>query len=326
MTSLKTYFEDKFKIGAAINTRTIKEEAPLLKEQFNSITAENEMKFEEIQPLKGQFNFEISDQFLNFAEENGMGLRGHTLVWHNQTPDWFFKDEEGNDVTRDVLLERMKEHIETVVGRYKGRIYAWDVVNEAISDEEGVFLRPSKWLDIIGEDFLDHAFKFAHAVDPEAKLFYNDYNESSPEKREKIYTLISGMKARGVPIHGMGMQAHWNLYDPSLKDIEDAIVRYSELGVEIHVTEMDVSVFKFDDKRTDLTEPTPEMETLQAERYEAFFDLFKKHASKITSVTFWGVSDRYTWLNDFPVRGRKNWPFLFDGNNEPKEAFKAITK
>ncbi|GEM04588.1 beta-xylanase [Halolactibacillus miurensis] len=326
MTTLKDYFRSDFLIGAAINEETIKADQALLKQEFNSITAENEMKFEEIHPEPGQYNFDVSDAFLSFAKAHDMGLRGHTLVWHNQTPDWFFQDDEGNDVTREVLLERMKDHIDTVVGRYKGEIYAWDVVNEAISDEAGVFLRPSKWLSIIGEDFIDYAFQYAHAADPDALLFYNDYNESNPEKREKIYALISGMKARGVPIHGMGMQAHWNLYDPNLDDIEQAILRYSECDVLIHVTEMDVSMFKFDDKRTDLTAPTEAMLEKQGKRYQAFFELFKKHASVIHAVTFWGVSDRYTWLNDFPVRGRKNWPFLFDENNQPKAFVKDLLK
>ncbi|PXW90913.1 endo-1,4-beta-xylanase [Streptohalobacillus salinus] len=324
MDTLKSYFKDDFLIGAAVNKASIDLDRTLLTEQFNSITAENEMKFENIHPEKDRYDFSNSDYFLEVAKANGIALRGHTLVWHNQTPAWFFEDENGHAVSREILLERMQAHIETVVGRYKGQIYAWDVVNEAISDEEGVFFRPSKWLEIIGEDFIDHAFRFAHAADPTAKLFYNDYNESNPGKREKIYTLIKGMKARGIPIHGMGLQAHWNLYDPSLLDIETAIERYSECGVELHITEMDVSMFRFDDKRTDLIEPTKDMLEAQAQRYQDFFKLFLKHRAKITSVTFWGISDRYTWLSDFPVKGRKNWPFLFDTNNQPKPAYDRV--
>lgn len=326
MEALKSYFEGQFLIGAAVNANTIEADQELLKLHFNSITAENEMKFEEIHPKPAQYHFERADHFLEFAEASGMGLRGHTLVWHNQTPAWFFTDQDGHDVTRAELLARMKEHIETVVSRYRGRIYAWDVVNEAISDHGGEYLRRSKWLDIIGEDFIDYAFQYAHEADPDALLFYNDYNESNPDKCEKIFLLIRGMLERGVPIHGVGLQAHWNLYDPSYQNIEAAIQRYAELGLQLHITEMDVSMFSFDDKRTGVTEPSKEMLYLQAERYQRFFELFQKYQDHISAVTFWGISDRYTWLSDFPIKGRKNWPFLFDANGEPKPALEYIMK
>ncbi|BAM46412.1 MAG: endo-1,4-beta-xylanase [Amphibacillus sp.] len=326
MKTLKEHFKDKFLVGAAVNAYTIDHDKELLTKHFNSITAENEMKPEHMQPEPNKFTFEVADKMIQFAEDNGMQLRGHTLVWHNQMPDWFFTDENGNDVSREELLKRMKDHITAVVSRYKGRIHAWDVVNEAVEDRGEEMLRKSKWIDIIGEDFIDYAFKFAHEADPDALLFYNDYNESHPEKREKIYQLVKGLLDRGVPIHGVGLQAHWNLYDPSYENIEAAIKRYSELGLQLHVTEMDVSVFEFGDERTDVKEPTKEMLHLQAERYERFFDLFTKYQEHITSVTFWGISDAYTWLNDFPVRGRKNWPFVLDEKGEPKPAYHRIVK
>ncbi|SEN88308.1 endo-1,4-beta-xylanase [Amphibacillus marinus] len=324
MKALKDYFRNQFLIGAAVNQSTIDTDQELLNKHFNSITAENEMKFEEIHPEPNQYNFEIADKFMQFAEDNGIGLRGHTLVWHNQTPDWFFVDNKGNDVGRTELLRRMKEHIDTVVKRYKGRIYAWDVVNEAVEDHGEQIYRQSKWLTIIGEDFIDYAFRYAHEADPDALLFYNDYNESNPVKREKIYQLVKGMLDRGVPIHGVGLQAHWSLYHPTYGEIEAALKRYAELGLTLHITEMDVSVYAFDDKRTDLTEPSKEMLFLQAERYDRFFELFNRYAEHISSVTFWGVRDSYTWLNDFPVRGRKNWPFLLDANGQPKPAYDHI--
>ncbi|WP_440896927.1 endo-1,4-beta-xylanase [Amphibacillus sp. Q70] len=324
MQTLKDYFTDQFLIGAAVNTETIQRDQMLLKTHFNSITAENEMKFEEIHPEPNHYHFDIADQILSFAEENGMALRGHTLVWHNQTPEWFFTDEYGENVSREELLKRMKEHIETIITRYKGRVYAWDVVNEAISDHDGEQLRQSKWLEIIGEDFIDYAFKYAHAVDPEALLFYNDYNESNPEKSKKIYQLVKGLLDRGVPIHGIGLQAHWNLYDPSYQDIERALKCYSELGLQLHITEMDVSMFEFGDQRVDIKEPTKEMLYLQAERYQRFFELFLQYQDHISSVTFWGVSDYYTWLSNFPVKGRRNWPFVFDQMGDPKPAYDRI--
>ncbi|GMK37650.1 beta-xylanase [Paenibacillus sp. CCS19] len=314
-------FQQHFLIGAAVNPRTIQAQRELLAYHFNSITAENEMKFERVHPTEDQYTFDAADQLVAFAKSNGMGVRGHTLVWHNQTSPWMFTNEDGSTVDRDTLLARMKSHIETVVSRYKGEIYAWDVVNEAVSDNGDELLRPSKWLDIIGEDFIAKAFEYAHAADPDALLFYNDYNESNPVKREKIYTLVKSLLDKGVPIHGIGLQAHWSLYHPAIDEIREAIERYASLGVKLHITELDVSVFQHEDRRTDLVAPTEEMLALQAERYKQFFQVLKEYSEHITSVTFWGAADDYTWLDGFPVRGRKNWPFLFDTAHQPKQSY-----
>lgn len=249
------------------------------------------MKFSSVHPQQGVYTFEDADAIASFAREQGMALRGHTLVWHNQTPDWLFENESGGLVDRGVLLERLKEHIQTVVGRYKDVIYAWDVVNEVISDDaddENAFLRPSKWLDIAGEDFIAKAFEFAHEADPQALLFYNDYNEYDPHKRERIYRLVRSLLDQDVPIHGVGLQAHWNLYDPSLDDMRAAIERYAQLGLQLQLTELDVSVFRFEDRRTDLAQPAPEMMELQAERYESIFRLLQEYKEHISAVTFWG--------------------------------------
>lgn len=325
-TSLKDAFRDHFLIGAAVNPITIKIQRDLLIRHFNSLTAENEMKFEGVHPAEHRFTFENADRLMGFAEERGICVRGHTLVWHNQTPQWVFEKPEGGIVDRQLLLKRMKDHIDAVVTRYKGRIYAWDVVNEAVSDKSEELLRPSMWLDIAGEDFIARAFEYAHAADPEALLFYNDYNESVPEKREKIYTLVKGLKDKGVPIHGIGLQAHWNLETPSLDHIRQGIERYASLDVTLHITELDLSVFSHEDRRVDLMEPTEEMLEQQAVRYEKIFQLFKEYSGTITSVTFWGAADDYTWLDNFPVVGRKNWPFVFDGRHEPKQSYWAILK
>ncbi|WP_334076841.1 endo-1,4-beta-xylanase [Paenibacillus sanfengchensis] len=323
-TPLKQLFQEDFKIGAAVNPQTIVLQEALLAHHFNSITAENEMKFASVHPQEEVYTFEEADLLAAFARKHGMAMRGHTLVWHNQTTDWLFRDRQADPVSKDVLLERMRAHIHTVVGRYKGDIYAWDVVNEVIADEGAELLRSSRWLDIAGQDFIVKAFEFAHEADPDALLFYNDYNESHPQKRDKIYTLVKQLLDRDVPVHGIGLQAHWNLYDPALEDIRAAIEKYASLGLQLQLTELDMSVFRFDDKRTDLTEPTPELLEAQAERYEAVFRLLKEYRNEITSVTFWGAADDYTWLNDFPVRGRKNWPFLFDGGHRPKPAYDRI--
>lgn len=322
--ALKDMFADDFRIGAAVNPLTIQSQEELLAYHFNSITAENEMKFASLQPEEGVYTFEEADRLAAFAQKHGMAMRGHTLVWHNQSSGWLFEDKQGNAVDRATLLERMKSHIHTVAGRYKGGIYAWDVVNEVIADEGDELLRRSKWLDIAGPEFIARAFEYAHEADPDAALFYNDYNESNPGKRDKIYTLVKSLLDQGVPIHGIGLQAHWNLYGPSLDDMRAAIDKYASLGLQLQLTELDLSMFRFDDERTDLTEPSAEMLELQAERYEGIFKLLKEYRDVITSVTFWGAADDYTWLNDFPVRGRKNWPFLFDEQHRPKPAFHRI--
>jgi endo-1,4-beta-xylanase len=279
--SLHKAYKDYFSIGAAVTPYTIDSQGALLKKHYNSITAENVMKFEGLQPEEGIFTFENADQIISFAEQNGMKMRGHTLIWHNQTPSWIFLNEDGSTVGREKLLSRMENHISTVMNRYKGRIYSWDVVNEAIADGKGEYLRKSKWLDIIGEEFIANAFQFAHKADEKAALFYNDYNESLPEKREKIYRLIKSLVEKEVPIHGVGLQAHWNLIEARLDDIRAAIERYASLGLQLQITEMDVSVFEWENKRTDLTEPTEEMIDKQQKRYEQFFQIFREYKDVI---------------------------------------------
>lgn len=322
--ALKAVFADDFKIGAAVNPRMIASQETLLAYHFNSITAENEMKFESLHPAEEIYRFGAADQLAAFARKHGMAMRGHTLVWHNQTTDWLFEDKTHGAVDKNTLLARLKSHIETVVGRYRGDIYAWDVVNEAIADEGGELLRPSKWLEIAGPDFIAEAFRYAHEADPQALLFYNDYNESDPQKRDKIYTLMKSLIEKEVPVHGVGLQAHWNLYDPGLDKIRTAIEKYASLGLQLQLTELDMSLFRFEDRRMDLKAPPEELLELQAERYEAVFRLLKEYRVVISSVTFWGAADDYTWLDDFPVRGRKNWPFLFDEKHQPKPAYHRI--
>ncbi len=323
-SALKDIFAEDFHIGAAVSSNTIKSQESLLTHHFNSITAENEMKFASVHPQEELYTFEEADQIVDFARKHGMAVRGHTLVWHNQTTDWLFRDKQNQLVSKAVLYERIRSHIHTVVGRYKGDIYAWDVVNEVIADDGDQLLRTSSWTEIAGDEFIAKAFEYAHAADPNALLFYNDYNESHPNKRDKIYTLVKSLLDRGVPIHGIGLQAHWNLFDPTLDDIRAAIEKYASLGLQLQLTELDVSVFRFEDKRADLTEPEPGMLEQQAELYEAVFKLLKEYSDVISAVTFWGAADDHTWLSDFPVRGRKNWPLLFDEQHRPKPAYYRV--
>jgi endo-1,4-beta-xylanase len=234
---------------------------------------------------------------------------------------WLFQNKDGSKANRKTLLARLKSHINTVIGRYKEDVYCWDVVNEVVPSEGPELLRQSKWLEIVGEDYIARAFEYAHEADPTAFLFYNDYNECKPLKREKIHTLVKSLIERGVPIHGIGLQAHWNLNEPPIDYIRQAIERYASLGLKLQITEMDVSMYDNDDGSSGLTSPTEEMLARQADRYRHFFQLFKEYSGIITSVTFWGAADDYTYLDQFPIRGRKNWLFLFDTEHKPKQSF-----
>jgi endo-1,4-beta-xylanase len=329
---LKDYYSNYFSIGVAVGPRNLTgDEAVLIKQQFNSITAENAMKMGPIQPREGFFNWQIADSIVNFGIKNGIKIRGHNLCWHQQTPNWIFVGSDGKEVTKEVLLERLKTHITTVVNRYKGKIYAWDVVNEAIDDDSTKLMRNSKWYQICGDDFIIKAFEYAHAADPEAKLYYNDYNTERPEKRERIYKLLKKLKDKGVPIHGVGLQGHWSIYEPSEYELRTAIERYASLGLEIQFTEVDVSIYPWEKnnrlRRADESDEfTPELAKKQAEKYAMLFRVFRDYKKIITNVTFWNVSDRHTWLDEYPVRGRKNYPLLFDQQLKPKQAYYEVIK
>src|SRR5690606_31393350 len=233
-------------------------------------------------------------------------------------------------VTKEVLLGRLKEHVTAVVSRYKGKVYAWDVVNEAVDDNPDKYLRNSKWLQLCGEEFIARAFQWAHEADPDALLFYNDYDAVHPAKRDKIYKLLSGLIKAGVPIHGVGIQGHWSVYEPTEKELRDAIEKYASLGLQIHVTELDVSIYpkeqRRDPRESDKAEFTPELEKLQMEKYAMIFKVFRDYKDTISSVTFWNVSDKHSWLDNFPVRGRKDFPLLFDQQLQPKKVYWEIVK
>jgi len=324
---LKDYYKNYFSIGVAVGKgNLIGEEAALIKKHFNSITAENDMKMEMMQPLEGKFNWSNSDSIINFAVKNNIKVRGHNLCWHEQAPSWLFIGKDGKEVTKEVLLQRLKTHIETVVGRYKGKIYAWDVVNEAIDDDSTKYLRNSKWYQICGEDFIIKAFEYAHAADPNAKLYYNDYNTERPEKRERLYKLLKSLKDKGVPIDGVGLQAHWSIQEPTKDELVTAIEKYSSLGLKIQFTELDISIYPWEKnkraKRADESDTfTNELETQQMLKYKMVFEVFRKYKDVITNVTFWNISDRRTWLDSYPVPGRKNYPLLFDTQMQPKKAY-----
>lgn len=329
---LKDYYVTYFPIGVAVNPRMMQPgpDADLIVAQFSSMTPENAMKMGPIHPEENRYNWRDADAIADFAQQHNIKLRGHTLCWHNQTPRWFFTDSTGKQVSRDVLLARLKRHISDVVGRYKGKIYAWDVVNEAVPDEGTDLYRKSKFLEIIGEDYIEKAFEYAHEADPAARLFYNDYNTENASKRDRIYQLVKKLKDKGVPIHGVGLQGHWSIYEPTAQELETSITKFASLGLKVQITELDVSVYpkehvRRERKDTDKSEFTPEMNDKQAAHYKMLFDIFRKHKGVITGVTFWNLSDKSSWLDNFPVPGRKDFPLLFDQNGQPKKAYQAVT-
>jgi endo-1,4-beta-xylanase len=323
---LKDYYKDYFLMGAAVTPRSLHgEDSVLIVNQFNSLTAENAMKMGPIHPKENEYYWKGADSIVAFAKKHRLKMRGHTLCWHTQVPNWIFKTEQGDTVTKEVLLQRLKDHITTVVNRYKGNIYAWDVVNEVIDDNDSIFFRKTAWYKITGEDFIAKAFEYAHAADPKAILFYNDYNTENPKKRDKIFQMVKKLKDAGVPIHGVGLQGHWSINNPTQQELEKSIQMFSSLGLQVQITELDVSVYTgrqggqmIQGQRDTSATFTPEMEQLQREKYKMAFEVFRKYRDKITGVTFWNVSDRYSWLDR---RGRKNYPLLFDTNRQPKKAY-----
>ena len=330
---LKDYYASYFTIGVAVSPRALTtDEAALIKTEFGSVTAENAMKMGPIHPNENEYFWTNADSIVAFAQRNKMKIRGHTLCWHNQTPKWMFTDAKGDTVSKDILLQRLKDHITTVVTRYKGKIYAWDVVNEAISDRSDEVYRKSPWYKICGEEFIAKAFQYAHEADPNALLFYNDYNEINAVKREKIFKLVTDLKKAGVPIHGVGLQGHWAVNEPSREQLEQTLARFSESGLALQITELDISVYpKEHNARAGSAEDTnveftSEKETKQIEAYKMCFDLFRKYKKHITGITFWNISDRHSWLDNFPVRGRKDYPLLFDKDLKRKKAYDAVTK
>src|ERR1041385_5550579 len=338
---LKDVFKNDFMIGAALNRRQIFEEdkrgAEIVRTQFNSITPENVLKWALVHPEPGRYDFAAPDRFVEFGQKHGMFIVGHTLVWHNQTPRWVFEDDKGNAVDRETLLSRLREHIFTVVGRYRGKIKGWDVVNEALN-QDGT-MRQSPWFRIIGNDYLVKAFQFAHEADPSAELYYNDYDLELPAKRAGGVELIKKLKAAGVPISGVGLQNH-NLMDwPSARDEDATIAAFEKLGVKVNITELDVDVlprttkpgadYAVDIPVTPQLNPyedrLPDAQQLAlAKRYGELFQVYLKHRDAVERVTFWGVADGDSWLNNWPMKGRTNYPLLFDRLGRGKPALAAV--
>lgn len=322
--SLAKLYENDFKVGFASDWVPPELES-LIPYHFNTVTPENALKWERVQPSPGNFTFTRVSELIEFAEKHNIEIIGHTLVWHNQTPGWVFQGENGQPATRELLLERMREHIHTVVGHFCGRIRGWDVVNEAL--EENGTLRQSPWRTIIGDDYIEWAFRFAHEACPDAELYYNDYNLTTPAKRQGAVRIVERLQSQGIPIHGVGEQGHYDIYDPSLAQVAATIEAFAKLGVRVSISELDMSVYRWGDNRNIYTQGLPDdVAELQGKRYEALFRLFREYAEHLDRVTLWGTTDRYSWKNNFPVRGRTDHALLIDREGFYKPAFWGVVE
>ncbi len=334
---LKDAYKDYFTIGVAVNKANVSDptQIEIIKKQFNSVTAENAWKPGEIHPKEGVWNFGLADSIANFCRENGIKMRGHCLCWHSQFADWMFTDKKGKPVKKEVFYQRLREHIHTVVNRYKDVVYAWDVVNEAMADDGRPFefvdgkmvpaspYRQSRHFKLCGDEFIAKAFEFAREADPTAVLIYNDYSTVDNGKRERIYTMVKKMKDAGVPIDGIGMQGHYNIYFPDEDQLEKAIQRFSEIVNTIHITELDLRTntesggqLRF--SRGEVKPQAPYIATLQEDQYARLFKIFRKYKNVIKNVTFWNLSDKDSWL------GLGNHPLPIDENFKAKRSFQVI--
>ena len=307
---------------------------------FNAAVAENCMKPESLQPTEGHFDFTEGDRFISYCQEHNLTPFGHVLIWHEQTPKWMFLDEDGNTASSDLLKERMRKYIMTVVGHFHGKVKGWDVVNEAVNDDGT--LRQSPYYNILGEEFIELAFRYAHEADPDVELYYNDYSMSCPAKRATVCRLVRQLKAKGLRIDAVGMQSHNGMDYPVLADYEESIEAFAACGVKVMMTELDINVlpkpenfggaditmdFRYDEKMNPYRNGLPaDMVKAFTDRYMEFFRLYYKHRDKISRINFWGLTDADTWLNNWPIKGRTNYPLLFDRSHKAKPVVAEIIK
>jgi endo-1,4-beta-xylanase len=336
-TSLKEGFKNEFLIGTALNATQIEEKEPnaaaLVPQQFNAITPENIMKCEIIHPDWDRYDFDLSDKYVEYGKKHKMFIVGHTLIWHSQLAPFVSKIKSS-----DSLLMFMTNHINTIAGRYAGKVDSWDVVNEALN-EDGT-LRNSVFLQKLGDDYIRKAFELAAKAAPNTELYYNDYNIEQPKKRAGAIAMIKKLQASGTRIDGVGIQGHWRINGLPLEDIENSIIEFSALGLKVSFTELDITVLPnpWDLKGADVNQnfegspymnPYPQglpdsMQIKLAKCYEDLFKIFIKHQDKIERITFWGVNDGQSWLNGWPIKNRTNYPLLFDRNFKPKLAFEKV--
>ena len=334
-TGYKDTYKDYFTVGVALNIRNVAspEQMAVVKKNFNSVTAENAMKPGEIHPKEGVWNFAGADSIANWCRANGVKMRGHCLAWHSQFANWMFTDKKGKPVSKEVFYERLRDHIHTVVNRYKDIVYAWDVLNEAIADGDGRRApwmkeapspyRKTKMMDLCGEEFIVKVFQFAREADPNVELFYNDYNACQPAKRDRIYNMVKKMKEMGAPIDGIGMQGHYNIYFPSMEEFDAAIEKYSKIVDKIHITELDLRTNEEMGGQLQFSlgkagEVPQYIKTLHEAQYANLFRVLRKHKDVVKNVTFWNLSDADSWI------GVNNYPLPFDKDVKPKKVYYTI--
>jgi len=327
-------------IGGAIMAADLEDPkvAQLIATELSTLTGGNEFKPDFLQREKGTFTFERADKIIAFAQQHDIKVVGHTLCWHQQTPAWMFQKPDKSPLSREEALDNLKTHIETVMKHFKGKVIGWDVVNEGIADDPKQYIRDTPARRAIGDDFIIQAFKLAHAADPDVELYYNDYNIDAPYKRDRALRLVRDLKAAGVRLDAVGIQGHWLLNSPPASEVDDAITAFAKEGVKVMITEMDVDVLPRKAAGADISatekagfDPYKNgipADVLQAQgkRYGELFKVFMKHRSDITRITLWGIDDGRSWLNNFPVRGRTNYPMLWDRELHPKPAYEAVRK
>lgn len=334
VATIKDHFKNDFLIGAAIPVDHVNGLDPkadsIVSLHFNSIVAENCMKSEKIHPQENKYEWNDADSFVKYGEDRNMAIIGHCLIWHSQLAPWFPYDSVGNYVSADVLKERMRDHIYSIVGRYKGRVHGWDVVNEAIEDDGSY--RKSPFYDILGEEYIPLAFQFAHEADPDTELYINDFSMAKPGKRETYKKIIKDLKDRGLRIDAIGMQSHNGMDYPNFEEYEKSIEEFGQCGVSVMMTELDMNALptvntgaNVDDKvdYEQSLNPYPnglpdEVSDEWNDRMSKLIDMYKRHSDVISRVTWWGTYDGMSWLNDWPVAGRTNYPLAFDRNYEMK--------
>ena len=328
---LRDVYAQEFRIGVAFGHGLLDSgdaaALALAATQFNAFTPENEMKWANIHPQEGTYNYGPADALVAFAEQHRMAVTGHTLVWHNASPAWIFEDAPGVPATRETVLLRLREHIRAVMGRYRARVRGWDVVNEAVSDEGKEWLRQSPWLDALGGDYVEEAFRFAREADPDAELYYNDYNLEQPGKRDRAVRLITRLQERGVHIDGVGLQGHFTLASVNVEEVAKTIETFAAMGLRVNISELDMRLYAWHDRENRYPDGAPpDLLAEQADKYAALFNVFVAHRDAIDRVTFWGVHDGRSWTNHDPVPGRPDYALLFDRAGRPKPAFHAVVR
>ena len=333
LISLAEAYKDYFHVGTTISPWTLKynkTERKLIEKHFNEIVAENCTKPMFIYKDENTIDFSTADKIIKFAQENNKKLRWHTFVWHNQMPKWiYYKDAECKELaTKEMLEQRIKKYIQAVMEHTKGIVPSYDVVNEVISDKTFTLRTEedhSLWQKIMGPDYVEKVFTWAHEANPEAELVINDYNiETIPAKREGMYNFVKNLLSKNISVSAIGLQMHISVENPPVSRIEETIQMFAELGLKVLVTEMDVSVYE--SEKEERKEYTPELLEKQAQRYKELFECFKRCAQKgwLTDVVLWGTQDHLSWKNNFPVKERTDIPLLFDKNGKAKPAFHKI--